>query len=298
MENGTTDRMPTFFVFGAAKCGTTSLHTYLDLHPEISMSSLKEPAFFLRGSAPPPHRLQVTDRAEYEALFTPGTRHRGESSVHYSMWPEFKGAPEAIHREVPDARFIYLVRDPVERVISDYVQKQANRWYRSSLWGLSIEEVLADRDFGRKRLTAPGMYMTQIRQLLEFFSSESILVLDSGRLRNDRVATLDEICAFLELEPMPRDPRLTVERNRAGEKAQERVLYVRLTESGTLRKVLGLMPAATRQRLVRATRRTVSQPIEKPALSEGTRATLEEIFRPEVEELREFTGQSFSDWSI
>jgi len=64
--------MPTFFVIGAAKCGTTSLHSYLDLHPEISMSSSKEPAFFVPE---PIYRTQVTERKAYLSLFESGARH-------------------------------------------------------------------------------------------------------------------------------------------------------------------------------------------------------------------------------
>lgn len=292
----TDPRRPNFFVIGAAKCGTTSLHAYLDLHPDISMSSRKEPAFFVSGRI---YRRQVTDRERYLELFDPLALRRGESSVFYSSWPIYKGVPRRIHEAAPDARLIYLVRDPVERVPSQYVQQQVNREPGSLRYrGNSLGEVLADLDPTRNPIVAKGLYMTQIRQYLEFFPKESILVLDSDELLHDRKATLDQICQFLEVGPMPDDPRIDEERNRAESKAQEAEWYVRLAHSASLRSLVDRLPGSVRDRLVRGAQKAVSRPFAKPELDPADRARLEELFRPEVEELREFTGKSFSGWSI
>jgi hypothetical protein len=298
LSDGENQLMPTFFVIGAAKCGTTSLHQYLDLHPEISMSSFKEPAFFSPDRL---YRLQVTDRDEYLRLFEPGSRQRGESSVSYSWWPIRKGPPEAISREVPGAKFVYLVRDPIERARSQHVQLESSRNPYSLRYfrGKALDRVWTDLDPRWNALVAGGLYMTQIRQYLEFFPKESILVVDSDDLRDDRVATLNRICSFLDVGPMPEQGEVFGEElNLAGNKRQEAEWYVRLTESPGLRRVIDPLPRGFRERFTGAMQRAVSHPIEKPALSDETREALEQVFRPEVEELREFTGQSFSGWSI
>ena len=297
MDRQRNGRMPTFFVIGAAKCGTTSLHSYLDLHPEISMSSFKEPAFFVPE---PIYRTQVTERKAYLSLFESGARHRGESSVNYTTWPIWKGVPERIHAEIPEAKFVYLVRDPIERARSQHLQLESSRtpYARRYFRGESLDRVWTDLDPAWNVLVAGGLYMTQIRQYLEFFPEESILILDSDDLRNHRKATLDRLCDFLEVGPIPADPRLEAEENRAEGKAQEGEWYVRLTESPILRRAVDRLPHGLREDLVRAMRRGVSRPLGKPEISDTSRQALEEIFRPEVEELREFTGQSFSGWSV
>ena len=109
--------MPNLFIIGAAKCGTTSLHCYLDLHPEISMSRIKEPRFFACPEGPREERA-ITDRNRYLALFEAGKKIRGEASPAYSQHPAVSGVPGRIAMESPDAKFIYLVRDPIERIES------------------------------------------------------------------------------------------------------------------------------------------------------------------------------------
>ena len=113
--------LPTFFVIGAPKAGTTSLHTYLDAHPQIQMSAVKEPRFYAgpdNGIAYPPDH--VADPAAYEALFDPAFPVRGESSTDYATHPRRTGVPERIKAAVPEARFVYMVRDPIARTVSHH----------------------------------------------------------------------------------------------------------------------------------------------------------------------------------
>ncbi len=109
-------RRPNLFIIGAMKSGTSSLHAYLDAHPEIFMSRQKEPGYFLKEF--------TWGRGEdwYLSLFDGGEscRYRGESSTHYTKLPRFQGAAERLAEHCPDARLIYLMRDPIERIISHY----------------------------------------------------------------------------------------------------------------------------------------------------------------------------------
>ena len=86
-------------MIGAAKAGTTALHRYLDLHPEISMSADKEPHVFAYDD----WRSRM---ATYETQFEEGGRARGESSPSYSMHPWIRGVPERIGAAVPDVRLV------------------------------------------------------------------------------------------------------------------------------------------------------------------------------------------------
>src|SRR5262245_43211435 len=104
--------LPNLIVIGAGKCGTTSLHLYLGLHPEISMTQQKELNFFV---------AELNWRRGlgwYEEQFREGTPVRGESSVAYSEYPQRQGVPERMAALVPDVNIVYCVRDPFERMVS------------------------------------------------------------------------------------------------------------------------------------------------------------------------------------
>src|SRR4051794_17663311 len=101
------------------KSGTSSLHAYLATHPQIFMCPEKEPEFFAKEA--------IWSRGErwYLELFA-GAKNEsiiGESSTVYSKIPKFRGVPERIGKFNPEARFIYVMRDPIERTISQY-------WFR------------------------------------------------------------------------------------------------------------------------------------------------------------------------
>src|SRR5688572_24468381 len=109
--------LPNFFIIGAMKAGTTSLWQYLRRHPEIFMSKLKEPGYFTE-------ELRWDQGIEwYRSLFDDAGSARavGEASTSYTKWPRFAGIPARMHALVPEARLIYLVRDPGDRIRSHYI---------------------------------------------------------------------------------------------------------------------------------------------------------------------------------
>src|SRR4051812_18863671 len=123
--------LPNLLIVGAAKAGTTSLHAYLDLHPSVFMSRRKELKLFNR----PTWR---EDLDGYRAQFPVAAPIRGESSPAYSMAPWIGSVPERIHETIPEAKIVYMVREPVERTIAQYVE-----FYAMRLEHRPIEEALA-----------------------------------------------------------------------------------------------------------------------------------------------------------
>lgn len=117
---------PNLFIIGAMKSGTTSLHSYLDSHPQIFMCKPKEPKFFSRESN------LAKGEEWYQELFAEAGNASiiGESSTEYSKVPDFAGVPQRIAKFNPKARFIYIMRDPIERTISHFwlsVRSQGER---------------------------------------------------------------------------------------------------------------------------------------------------------------------------
>src|SRR5690606_26127042 len=136
--------MPDFLLIGAGKCGTTSLHYYLQQHPQIFMSAVKEPNFFALEQAQavnPEEDLQqffhypwaVKNLEAYKALFASAESNqlKGEASTMYLYMPE---APQRIKYYVPEVKLIAVFRQPAERLYSRYLH-------------LARENRLPSRDF-------------------------------------------------------------------------------------------------------------------------------------------------------
>jgi hypothetical protein len=277
--------LPNLIVIGAAKCGTTSLHEYLDEHPQISMSREKELHFFVD------RKNWGRGLAWYESHFDPSARVRGESSPGYSAFPLYRGVPERMAETIPDAKLIYLVRDPVERIVSHYTHRTVN-WPKMP----TLEKALADPHL-REWLVTPSRYWLQLEQYLARFPSEQILVVDSDELRASRVDVLARIFAFLGVDSAFRSPGFVrthnaatgrIRRNRAGEAVS--VLLER-----TLGSTRSQMLRARAPRALKAPFRSEAPPAVLP---ETLRAELEEELRDEVARLRAHTGLAFAGWTL
>ncbi|MEX1218799.1 MAG: sulfotransferase domain-containing protein [Solirubrobacterales bacterium] len=299
------DQMPTFLVVGSAKCGTTSLHSYLDLHPEVSMSSPKDPRYFCRHVE---HMVLpvVSDRNSYLRMFAPGTLHRGDSSTAYSSPGSHPGVPAAISREIEHPKFVFLVRDPIDRLVASVQQmgttpipSRRREYADAEATGSDTLRILAGNleSPGNWHVDA-GRYMTQINRFLEHFPKDSILVIDSENLRFRREETVNRVFEFLDLAPLDSPEKLAFEINTASERIRDADLYLTLARSPALRRILNLVPRGRRRPWISHLRNITGTPITKLALEPEFRLQLEDLYRPEVEALRDFTGEPFSTWSI
>lgn len=124
-----TKALPTFIIVGAMKCATSSLHFYLNQHPDISMSMPKELNFFISNS----DNLEDGEVADknfergvdwYKAHFDASCTARGESSPAY-MDPRHHGVAARMAKLVPDALLLVLTRDPFERAVSEFHHRVA-----------------------------------------------------------------------------------------------------------------------------------------------------------------------------
>lgn len=279
------EHLPNLIVIGAAKAGTTSLHSYLGLHPDIAMSDDKEMRFF----TDPDCRSWL---GTYQASFTAGTRYRGESTPQYTRWPHLPGVADRMADLVPDARLIYLVRDPVQRLLAEYVEEVT--------WGVmsgAVEDYLHDADAPYNRLVAPSRYARQLREFRSRFDVDRIKVVDLDDLAERPGETLAGIFDFLELPPIELSEDDLRPRNVWGDKGTHPGWYRALRRPLLIRAVHRL-PAGRLAALRAFVRRRISKPVERPTLSEETLAKLGDLLAPDVAELREMTGLEFARWSV
>jgi hypothetical protein len=187
--------LPNLIIIGAMKCGTTALHRYLSLHPDVSASEPKELNFFCGPERPDAHR-------DGEALWHAGNWHRGvgwyaarfrpapvrvEASPGYTS-PSFPNAADRMARVVPEARLVYLVRDPIERAVSQYRHHHAEGAEKRP-----IEEALPDP---QSQYLARSRYHERLKPYLDRFPRERILILAQEDLQANRRTTVREVYRF------------------------------------------------------------------------------------------------------
>jgi hypothetical protein len=270
--------LPNFLVIGAAKAGTTSLYHYLRGHPQVFMPERKELNFFVENDG------WVKGTSWYERQFE-GAGDAvavGEASPNYSKHPAFPGVPERIAKLIPEAHLIYLIRHPVERYRSGYLDEIRHGRERGP-----IEQTL---------VTNPGYldasrYAMQIERYLEHFPREQLLVITSEDLKHDRAATMRVVHGFLGVEDITL-ASLTDELNRSEGQRVLRPLAWRVRRLPGARAVGRLAPGASR--------RIGTRPLDlsRAELSADFEDRLRALLRDDVRRLRNYLGQGFHGWGI
>lgn len=273
ISSGSTQTLPNLVIVGAMKCGTTSLHHYLNLHPQICMSSLKELDFFVN------EKNWKCGTNWYQSQFPQSANILGESSPNYTKYPTFSGVPERMQQLIPQAKLIYLVRHPVQRLISHYLHQYINRAeYRS------LNEALSD--LSHNHYLAASRYAFQLEQFLPYYSLDRILVLSLEALSVDRISLLQRIFRFLEVDSNFNHPGFTQILHQSSHKQ-------RLTNLGSL---LFRLPAGGR--LLQFMPQLMAQEVKPSSLDSALEQRLIEVLHPDVERLRALTGATFSEWNL
>jgi hypothetical protein len=191
---------PNLFIIGAMKSGTTSLHGYIDSHPQVFMCKPKEPKFFSRTSN------LLKGEEWYLDLFSDAGDALviGESSTEYSKAPEFGGVPQRIARFNPDARFIYIMRDPIERTISHY-------------W-LSVRSLNERRDMLTAIQQDPhyldvSHYAMQLALYFDIFGRDKVLCLTLEAMRRNPSDIVRKLFIWLGVDPSFKPPILEKKKN-------------------------------------------------------------------------------------
>jgi hypothetical protein len=275
--------IPNLVVIGGLKCGTTSLHHYLNLHPEIGMSRPKELNFFVEELNWP------LGRDWYASHFDPATPVRGESSPHYTNRPRFDGVAKRLDETLPDTRLIYMVRDPIDRMLSHYLHNAGGGYEDRPL-----EEALADPDTA---YVDRGRYFFQLEPYLERFDRDRIELVTREELKTDRAEALRRVFAFLGVDEAFTSPEFEREWETGTAKSSGRFRVmdraVRLPGLRAIDRHFDRLPERLRWGVERVVHDPGSGAAPKPALSPVLRDTLAERYRPDVEALEEWSGRSF-----
>jgi hypothetical protein len=281
---GDPSRLPTFFVIGASKSGTTSLRAYLDLHPEIEMTTVPEPHLVIGPG------WRARSRA-YRELFRGETQIRGDRSTGYSNHAVNPDAPGNIAELVPDARLIYVVRDPVERTIAHYAQHLIRGDEQRPI------ELAVQPDEPRNVYLGASRYGSVVESYFRWFDPERLLIIDLADLRDQRRRVLERAFRHVGAGPTFWDESFAMEHNvRAEDNLRLPNSWRRMRQGPLDRVSRRLLPDGLRRQVTASVRRAIGHQVQ-PEASPEFRARLTEVLAPEVERLRHLTGQRFETWS-
>jgi hypothetical protein len=278
-------RCPNLFLIGTQKGGSSSLFRALICHPEINRMTAKEPNIFCA----PSEAAARSELAQHQPALNTG-RYLIDASVNYTRYPKISAVPERIAEIVPvldDVRFIYILRNPVERLVSNY-------FFTAQLYGPPGNfEAAINID---PQYVATGLYDQQVRRYHRYFEPSQFLYVKFETFMIDPTAEVRRVFEWLGL-----DPKVAIESRHAG--ATDKQL-TRVPRSKALTRTLWAVPglkSAARRILPDRTLRRISQIITRKApridpSKEVKRALLEKYFLDSIRNTEILTGLDLKDW--
>ena len=276
--------LPNLIIIGAQKCGTTSLHYYLNCHQDIAMSTRKELNFFIE------EKNWHKGIQWYEKQFSTTVPIIGEASPNYTFYPHFRGVPERMYSVIPNAKLIYILRDPIKRMIADYIHALADGYSPPPL-----NEALLD--FDANHFNARSKYYMQLQQFLEYYPMSRILILTQEELLINRPQTLQKVFRFLGIDDSFDCKQFNEIKHQTVEKRRKNrigILLQKLSET----EAAQLVPTSVRERIGKFLYLPFSTKIESTTLAPEVRQKIAEHLKDDVERLRKLTGLTFEKWDI
>ena len=262
-----------FIVIGAQKCGTTTLDEDLREHPQIWLAEKDGSRLLECGDEPGADAKywSMFDRAPVDAL-------TGEVTTFDSMLPGLDAVTPA--RQVfADLKVVYIVRDPVQRVISHH-----HHWFTEGKAPADIDRAVRELP----ALVDHSRYATQLTPWLRAFGRDSVHVVRFEDYAADRQRSVMDVHEFLGLDPRPlaRPDRVL---NAASAKRFPTGPWRRLQHSRAYRSIIRpLVPIEARRRILRQV--LPDPPARPPGPSPATFAHLVEELQPEVDGLAAMVG--------
>jgi hypothetical protein len=286
-----------FLIIGAYKCGTTSLYQALSGHPHIDMASIQEPNFFARPPEPGPELARFTEAGgyrrprtfsvqEYEALFLPRRPDllRGDCSPEYMRNPL---APPRIAAALPDVRLVAILRNPIDRALSDY-----SMFVRDGLEKAPFSEAIrrSQSDTLLHHYVYTGFYGRQLQRFFDVVPADRIRVILLEDVVADRTV-LSNLLLWLGADDPDSELGWSVH-NRSG-RPRNRAVATAYSLRRRGRRVLKPIVPTGVQRRVDA---VLASQLQRLTMTPHDRAYLAEIYADDVSLLSGLTGRDLQHW--
>lgn len=294
--------MINFMVIGAVKAGTTSVYHYLQEHPQVYLSPIKETKFFQwdgeerRFSGPLDQKIyemSIKTFEEYQSLFNQVKEETaiGEATPSYLYNKE---VPMRIYRRFPNVKMIVILRHPAERAFSHYLH---TKWMGYE--PLSFSEALAQEDERIQLNWGPswhykqqGFYYEQIKRFMSLFGAQQVRIYLFEDLIADTLGTISDIYAYLGVDP---NFKADVGRKYNVHFFPKNQLIHDLTNQYNLPKAIlkSILPKKVRKNLLQV---ITAKNSWKPQFDKESRNQLTECYREDIIKLQDLTKKDFSMW--
>lgn len=184
------NHLPNFIIIGAAKSATTTLTDILPKHPDCFVSKPKEPKFF--------GRCYQQGWQWYGSRFSQGEDKaaRGEGSTMYtSLLNPYRRTPELMHRYLPDAKLIYIVRHPLDRIVSQWRHLRGRDERTADFVYLMRNAKL------RRLVVGCSLYFQHLERFRAYYPDDQILCLTFEDLIQNPKPTLKQLLRHLGVSP-------------------------------------------------------------------------------------------------
>ncbi len=269
-----------FILLGASKSGTTTMADILRDHPDINFCKKKEPNFFSRT------KNWKNNVEQYHKLFDEEEgKIYGEASHTYTALPKYNlKIWEDIYTYNPEMKFIYIVRNPIDRFISGYMQA-----YQRGRINMSIDDVLH-----RGTSITKSRYYTQITPFIERFGKEKILIINFDDFISKRKEVMMKISDFLcvnfnkfkNFENL--HSNVSIKGKKLHYKYDKYLHFLKPVLNKTNPKLKDSI------RMILTPKRRLF--LEKPTLTPEQQQTIIRLTKLDTIELSKLTGMDYSDW--
>lgn len=272
-------RLPNLLVIGAMKASTTTFYELLSRHPQVWFPDEKEPHYFTSARYGEEQAFR-----DYAALFTaaPAGAVVGEASTGYTKLPHLGPTPGRIRETLGEPKLIYLLRDPVERVVSNF----RHSWCAERMTPPSLAETVKSDPI----LLDASRYHSQLRAYWDEFGADAVLIITTDELHSDPSRAMQQVEAYLEIPPFSAWP-LDLPASNSGQDVTRTITARRFAPSAT---------AWAHRSLPQAGRKFLKRLI--PARGRHYEVTPEDIhtvqreIEPDLAELVNVLGERIGHW--
>lgn len=292
---------PTFLVIGAAKAGTTSFCELLAQHPGVFFSAQKELHYFSFD--------EVFARGNdwYEAHFSAAAPHQqvGEGSTTYTLRRIFPRVAERVAAYRPDIRLIYLVREPIARIESTWLQLRhfltASPFQRVGVTGIPLAMCVSESFDESLESCADCLiestdYGAELAEFRRHLPARQMLVLRFEDLASRPQETMRRAFEFLGADSDIVLPDYAIHRNESAARRLPRGVLWRAWASPTRRRLYDALVGVLPQRLRDSFRGLLTTPVERPQWRPETLARVRARLDLPLAEFLAQHGYPRDDW--
>lgn len=297
-----------FLIIGVGKSGTTSLASYISQHPDIIITDPKEPWFFDTNDY---QNGMAWYWKKYLSHFA-GEKCVGEASSHTLFVPF---TAERLHKTVPNAKLIVILRNPIKRAYSDWWMKYCAN-VETDDFETAIEKNLKqiedDVDFSNPSIWQDhidshkhsliyktyidfGYYATQLERYFTYFPKKQILILLSDDLVINPVHTIHKTWEFLGVNMDIDEIHLSLKQENVAKSPLEDTVRKSIVSLPVVGNITKSLPRCVKNMLL-APFKTVYAG-KKPMIPENIENKLENHYNSEIKHLEHILKRDLSMWA-